>query len=207
MVEFVGRNVIRRSSRLRSDQLEGCRTSRRDAIGARLRREPGRGKRRLVSLLAGGFLLVLGVVTPSPAIAGPPSPQACAGPPSGPGIYAAVKYFNFPQVCGNSTILRQGDTYFGLTHIGSGGSTGNQGNHETTDYAMSIWQAALNQPPLIAPADGYYKHGIYYTTPSGTPRVMCVYVDSKDLDGYGAKGIITTFWVASSYTTECLSEK
>lgn len=166
-----------------------------------------RDRSRIIATIFGAVAALLIGISPIQASAVPASTNACAGPPSGPGIQAAVQYFNFPQVCGSSTILRQGNTVWGLTHIEIGGQTGNTTNHETTTYAKSIWQQALNQPPLTAPVGGYYKHGVYYTTPAGNPRVMCVYVDINDRDGYGQRGIITAFWIASSYISECLTER
>lgn len=170
-------------------------------VVARRARIRSRVRALVVAMVVGLAVLVAA----GPASAGPAATQACAAPVSGPGIQAVVQQFTFSPNCGGSTILRQGSTDWGLTHIEIGGGTGNVETHETTDYAKYLWQLALNSSPVRV-SGGFYTMAKYYETPAGIGRVMCVYVDTNNRDGYGQRGIITAFWIATFFTGDCISE-
>lgn len=158
--------------------------------------------RRAMTVAVCVFILTLSTLIP--AVASPrvesPSPQACTGPPSGPGEYAIVGVFNYPHICGSTVVLREGNTGYGRYHISIGGKYRNTTNHELTPYAMDRWQEALNLPAVSNPNPGFFIHRTDYLTPSGEARTMCVAVDLKPAGNYGQRGIVTAYWAVGYYS-------
>lgn len=146
------------------------------------------------------FVAVVGFLLPSllvPGLMSGAQAANCEKAISGPGIYQVEEEFSFPTCGAVGTVIRSGTSdVFGLVHIEKRANETN--NHETSDFAMEQWQAALNGPVVATPSPGYFVHSAAYSTPMGEARIMCVYVDTKPYEGQGQKGITSAFWITKN---------
>ncbi|MGV9248872.1 hypothetical protein [Streptomyces sp. NPDC003710] len=117
---------------------------------------------------------------------------------SGPGGAAAYRWFTGDF---GDTLIRQGNSKWGLAHIKQGGSYHNKQNHPYDSYAVSLWDKALSNV-----AKGAYGHrypgSSTFTWHFGRgkkKRTMCVITDDRHLNynhvDYGLWGIRTAYWV------------
>lgn len=149
---------------------------------------------------------------PAPAVVDDESPQA----PPAAGTDAAAAGYPCPSlrgIAGQSseikytytwindgcpTPIRKGfytRTGFGLDHINFRRVVDGLANHETTDYARTLWAQALATPGKAAGAHEMC-HQKKYTTPGGTNRTMRVWHSSTNYEGdKGRKGIISAYYL------------